>query len=129
MPNHVCNGAALMCSFGAAPANLIILPINRKTTSEQPSGTILDMVPLENIPSFTMCMAPANPAVIAMTAAAMGVPTPAPCVPMTTAPWAPGSPNVTLSGIPTLDQADTLMCDWGGEIAVLEAGQFTQTVS
>ncbi len=128
MPNHVCNGALLMCSFGAAPGNLTILPINRKTTSDQPSATIMDNIPLANIASFAMCMSPANPAVAAAPAA-MGVLTPMSCIPMTTAPWAPGSPNVTLSDIPVIDQADTLMCDWGGVITVVEAGQFTQTVS
>jgi hypothetical protein len=98
-------------------------------TSDQWSATIMDNIPLANIPSFAMCMSPANPEVAAATAAAMGVLTPMPCIPMTIAPWAPGSPNVTLADIPALDQADTLMCDWGGEITVVEAGQFTQTVS
>ena len=129
MPDHVCNGAILMCSFGTAPGALTILPTNRKTTSVQPSATIMDFIPLENIPSFMMCMCAANPEVASATAAAFGVLTPMPCVPMTTMPWAPGSPNTTLSNIPALDQADKLMCDYGGEITVMEAGQITQTVS
>jgi Domain of unknown function (DUF4280) len=115
--------------MGAAPGNLIILPIHRKTTTDQPSGTIMDFIPIVNIPSFGMCMSPANPMVASATAAAMGVLTPMPCVPMTTSPWTPGSPNVTISGIPAIDQADMLMCEWAGLITVNQAGQVTQTVS
>jgi len=89
----------------------------------------MDIIPLENIPSFAMCMCPANPAVAAATAAALGVLTPMPCIPGTVTPWAPGSPNVTLSEIPTIDQADMLMCMWGGMITVSYAGQVTQLVS
>jgi hypothetical protein len=129
MPNHVCNGAILMCSFGMAPGVFTVLPINRKTTSVQPSGTIMDIIPLANIPSFGMCTCPANPVVAAATAAALGVLTPMPCIPGTVTPWAPGSPNVTLSNIPTIEETDTLMCMWGGLITVSYAGQVTQTVS
>ena len=128
MPLHVCNGAILMCSFGMAPGPFTVLPMNRKTTTEQPSATIMDNVPTVNIPSFGACITPSNPAVAAATSAALGVLTPMPCVPVTTAPWAPGSPNVTLSDIPTLEQTDTLMCMWGGVITVVQPGQVKQTI-
>jgi len=129
MPNHVCNTAQLVCTFGMAPSVFVVLPINRKTTSVQPSGTILDNIPMVNIMPFGMCMCPANPMVAAATTAAFGVLTPMPCIPATVTPWAPGSPNVTLSEIPTIDQVDTLTCMWGGVITVAEAGQVTQLVS
>ena len=33
MPQHVCNGAMLMCSFGVAPGQLTVLPVERVMTS------------------------------------------------------------------------------------------------
>ena len=129
MPLHVCNGATLMCSFGVAPGPFTVLPINRKTTTEQPSGTIMDNKPIENIPSFGMCLTPTNPEVASATAAALGVLTPMPCVPATgTTPWTPGSPNVTLGDIPTIEQTDILMCMWLGVISVVQPGQVKQTI-
>jgi len=128
MPQHVCNGAVTMCTFGVAPGSLVILPINRVMTSSQPAATIMDFVPLENVMPFGMCMSPANPEVAAATAAAMGVLTPMPCIPMTVAPWAPGAATVMEAGIPVLDSVSMLMCIWGGEISITEAGQFTENV-
>jgi hypothetical protein len=117
-----------MCTFGVAPGSLVILPINRVMTSSQPAATIMDFVPLENVMPFGMCMSPANPEVAAATAAAMGVLTPMPCIPMTVAPWAPGAATVMEAGIPVLDSVSMLMCIWGGEISITEAGQFTENV-
>jgi hypothetical protein len=66
-----------------------------------------------------MCMSQANPEVAAATAAAMGVLTPMPCVPVTT-PWSPGDPMVTIgpAGFPALDASSKCMCAWGGEITI-----------
>jgi len=70
----------------------------------------------------------ANPEVIAETAAALGVPTPAPCIPMTEAPWVPGSPTVLIANMPALDNSSKLMCTWGGVIQILTPGCFTTMV-
>jgi hypothetical protein len=83
---HVCNGATLMCSFGVAPSVLTVLPLNRTLTSNMPAANIMDHIPMVNIMPFGMCITPSNPAVAAATAAAMGVLTPMPCVPVTPAP-------------------------------------------
>ncbi len=128
MPQHVCNGAVLMCSFGLAPGELTVLPINRVTTSSQPAATIMDYEPLVNIGTFTMCASPANPEVAAATAAAMGVLMPQPCIPVTVAPWTPGVPTVLLGGLPALDNTCQCMCLWGGLIEVTEPGQFTEQI-
>ena len=128
MPQQVCNGATLQCMMGMAPSTLVVLPVNRVNTSEQPDANILDNVPLVNIMPFGMCMSPANPEVAAATAAAFGVLTPMPCVPVTTAPWTPGAATVILAGSPTLDNVSTLMCMWGGVIQVVSPGEFTVNV-
>jgi len=128
MPMHVCNGATLMCSFGVAPSVLTVLPINRTLTSNMPAANIMDHIPMVNIMPFGMCITPSNPAVAAATAAAMGVLTPMPCVPVTPAPWVVGSPTVLLGNMPALNNTSTLMCTWGGVITVVQPGQFTEMI-
>jgi hypothetical protein len=128
MPQHVCNGAMLSCSFGMAPATLTVLPLDRVMTSGQPAATIMDHQPMVNIGSFGMCMSPANPMVIAATAAALGVFTPQPCIPMTQVPWMPGAPTVLVGNKPVLDNTHTCTCLWGGVVQVAQPGQFTEEV-
>lgn len=128
MPQHVCNGALLRCSFGVAPSQLTVLPVNRVNTSSQPAATIMDHQPIVNISPFGMCMSPANPAVAAATAAAFGVLTPQPCIPVTISPWVPGAATVLLGNQPALDNTCTLNCMWGGVIQVAMPGQFTELI-
>lgn len=120
----VCGGALLMCSFGAAPSSLMITPKNMVTTS-MPLANIMDYIPNSNIMPFGMCMSMANPQVAAATAAALGVLTPQPCMPMTAAPWAPGSPTVLIANMPALNNSSKLMCTWGGVIQITSPGQAT----
>jgi Domain of unknown function (DUF4280) len=127
MAQLVCMGALLQCSFGAAPGPLSVLPVNRVLTGT-PAATITDSIPLVNISSFGMCSSPLNPVVIAATAAALGVPTPMPCVPATVSPWLPGSPTVLIGNLPVLDDQSKLMCMWGGLIQITMAGQPTVAV-
>jgi len=123
MSLQVVNGAQLMCSFGAAPSSLVVLPVNRRITSNQPAANIMDYQPMVNIMPFGMCMSIANPQVAAATAAALGVLTPQPCIPMTTSPWTPGSPTVLLANQPALNNISTCMCNWAGVITISDAGQ------
>jgi len=123
MPVQVCMGAMMACSFGAAPASLIVLPLNRVMTSKMPAANIMDNKPIVNIPPFAMCTSMANPTVAAATAAALGVLTPMPCVPVTVAPWAPGSPTVMIANMPALNNTCTLNCMWGGVITISQPGQ------
>lgn len=113
----VCGGAVLQCSFGAAPSVLNVLPA-AKVMSAMALASVLDNLPLVNIAPFAMCSSPANPLVAAATAAALGVLTPMPCIPVTTAPWAPGSPAVLVGGKPALTADSTLICTCGGVIKV-----------
>ncbi len=126
---QVTSGAVLKCSFGETPSELVVLPINRVTAGGLPAGTIEDNKPFLNILPFGMCSSPANPEVIAATAAALGVFTPMPCIPVTeVAPWVPGTPTVTIAGLPALDKNCKLLCAWAGEIMVEEPAQVTVTV-
>lgn len=113
----VCGGAVLMCSFGAAPSTLNVLPAAR-VMSSMALASIMDNVPLVNILPFGMCSSPANPMVAAATAAAMGVLTPMPCIPVIPGPWAPGSPTVLIGGKPALNSDCMLTCAYGGVIKI-----------
>jgi hypothetical protein len=128
MPQHVCNGAMLRCSFGVAPGQLTVLPVNRVNTSSQPAATIMDHVPMANIAPFGACFSIANPTVAAATSAALGVLTPQPCIPVTVSPWVPGAPTVLLGKQPALDNTCTLNCMWAGVITVAMPGQFTELI-
>ena len=128
MPQHVCNGALLTCSFGVAPSQLTVLPVERMMTSSQPAATIMDYQPMVNIAPFGVCFSIANPMVAAATTAALGVLTPQPCIPVTVSPWMPGAPTVLLGGKPALDSTSQVMCMWGGVIQVTVPGQFTESI-
>jgi hypothetical protein len=91
----------------------------------QPDANIAANVPLVNIMPFGMCISPANPAVAAATAAALGVLTPMPCIPVTPSPWVAGAPTVMLAGMPALDNLSTLTCMWGGLIQITRPGELT----
>ncbi len=123
MPMQVVNGAQLMCSFGAAPSSLVVLPVNRVVTENQNAANIMDYVPMVNIMPFGMCMSIANPQVAAATSAALGVLTPQPCIPATASPWTPGAVTVLIANQPALDNISTCMCNWAGVITVANPGQ------
>ena len=122
MAKQVVMGAMMQCSFGVAPSALIVLPASRVMVEGRPAANIMDHKPVVNIPTFGMCTAPTNPAVIAATSAALGVPTPAPCVPVVPAPWAPGSPTVPIGNMPALNDTSKCMCTWAGVISITNPG-------
>jgi len=128
MGQQVCMGAMMQCSFGMAPSSLCVLPTKMVMTSKMPAATIMDHIPLVNVLPFGMCTSPANPMVAAATAAALGVLTPMPCIPMTTAPWVPGSPTVLLGKIPALNASSKCMCNWAGVISITSPGQVTELI-
>jgi Domain of unknown function (DUF4280) len=128
MPIQVTTGATLQCSFGATPSSLAVLPANRVMAGGTPAATIMDHIPIANIPPFGMCSSIANPTVASATTAALGVLTPMPCVPATPAPWLPGAATVLTGGQPALDNMCKLMCLWGGVIQIVNPGQTTVLV-
>lgn len=126
MAQQVCMGAMLECSFGMTPSALLV---ERTVLTTTPAANILDNVPFKNILPFGMCSSLANPTVAAATAAALGVLTPMPCIPVTVeSPWIPGVPNVLIEGVPAVDVNCKLMCLWAGIIQVVQPGQFQVTV-
>ena len=128
MPMQVVNTAQLMCSQGMAPSALVVLPLNRVMSGNQPAANIMDHKPMVNILPFGMCCSPANPVVAAATAAALGVLTPMPCIPATPAPWITGAVTVVHSNAPSLDNTCKLMCMWAGVIQVVVPGQATHII-
>jgi hypothetical protein len=110
-----------------APSTLNVLPVSRVMIEGVPGANIADSAPIVNIPPFGMCTTLTNPTVASATAAALGVLTPMPCVPVT-APWSPGASKTLLGGMPALTQGSTCNCTWGGVIQVTFAGT-TRTLS
>lgn len=124
----VVDGAVLMCSMGTSPSQLVVLPRHQTSGTEKPKATIMDHQPMVNIQPFGMCISPANPQVAAATAAALGVLTPQPCIPMTQTPWAPPNPVVSIGGEPGLDDRGMCNCLWAGVVSITFAGQVINSV-
>lgn len=114
----------MTCSFGMAPSALTVLP-TAGVMSAMPLATIMDNVPMVNILPFGMCTSMANPTVAAATAAALGVLTPMPCVPVCPGPWTPGVSQVMIGGKPALNNQCTLNCTYGGVIQFTNPGCMT----
>jgi hypothetical protein len=128
MPMQVCSGAQISCSMGLAPSAFNATP-KVAAMPAGPPGNVQDCVPFINITPFGLCRSPANPAVASATAAAAGVLTPMPCVPVTPVPWVPGATMVQLNGLPALHDGCTLQCMWAGVISVVTPGQVVVEVS
>ena len=123
MGQLVTMGAMLKCSMGVAPSSLMVIPKGPPTLAPMLAATIMDNLPMANILPFGMCQSPANPMVIAATAAALGVLTPMPCIPVTPAPWVVGAPTVLIGNFPALNNSAKCMCIWGGMIQIVNPGQ------
>jgi hypothetical protein len=126
------NLAKIQCSMAVPPmhpAGLTVTPDKMTTGANQPAANIMDNVVGKNIAPFVMCQAKANPTVIAATAAAMGTPTPAACVPVFPGPWTPGASKTKIKNMPALHSGCTLTCAYGGTVSITMAGQTTITVS
>lgn len=119
----LCTGATLSCSFGIAPVPLSALPASRVMINGRPAGAMTDMAPAVNIPPFGVCSSLSNPTVASATAAALGVLTPMPCIPVPAGPWMNPAPKVLIGGQQAISDSSKLMCAWGGQISVQFAGQ------
>ena len=117
----VLGGAVLQCSFGMMPSVLNVLPLSR-VLSSMPLAAITDCVPMVNIMPFGMCSSISNPTVASATAAAFGVLTAMPCIPVIAGTWVPGSQTVLIGGKPALNQSCKLTCAYGGIIEIKSPG-------
>lgn len=104
------------------PVPLATVPQGTPVTAGAPAATIMNSIPMTNIPTFGMCGTLSNPVVAAATAAKLGAFTPAPCVPAVTAPWTPGASKVMINNQPALHTGCTAMCMWGGLITITSPG-------
>lgn len=132
MPPLVVLGAKIACTMAIPPApvgTLTVLPKNKTMGANVPAANIMDNVVGANIAPFPLCHAPANPTVIAATAAALGTPTPAACVPVFPGPWAPGATKATIGGLPALHVGCTLACAYGGTVTIADPGQYVIQVT
>jgi hypothetical protein len=129
MSEYLTTGCMLTCTFGTAPGIFEALPLPGKEMIEgaMTVATIEEIVPLVNIPSFVMCESLANPEVASATAAAEGVLTPMPCVPVPVSPWEPSSINETYVGIPLATVLSKCACSWAGVISVELPSEFIAT--
>ena len=125
MPKLVVSGAVAACSMGTTPSALTVPPAKRTMAGGLPAAVVTDSTPMANVAPFGMCTTPSNPQVASATSAASGVLTPQPCIPVTAAPWTPGSPSVLIGGTPALTDVCTCMCTWGGVISISNPGQAT----
>lgn len=111
----IIQGTLLKCSFGNAPVPIMVLP-DKKVNSMLPVAVKSDHIPFLNILPFGMCSNPANPMVIAATAAAMGVLTPVPCIPCTVQDWTGACGKVKIKGKEVINMDSRLQCLYGGSI-------------
>jgi len=105
----------IKCSYGSAPMPFVVENPSY-LIEDTPGGTIEDAIPIDNIPMFGQCMCMDNPENAAFDETGVY----APCVPMTEA-WIPDAPTITVQGLPILDKGSKCLCDWGGEITVVDA--------
>ena len=128
MATFVCMGAMLQCSFGMAPSQFMVPDPTRPMVDNKPRANIMDNVPMQNIMPFGMCQSMANPTVASATAAACGVLTPMPCMPVISAPWMPGGQEL-ICNMPALLDNCKLVCMYGGNISVSNPGHTTNVQS
>lgn len=120
MGKFVTNGALLRCTMGVAPVPLTVVGM-RPMCQNMPMANIMDFAPMVNIKPFGVCRSMANPTVASATAAAMGVLTPMPCIPVITGPWSPGGQE-KICNFPALLDNCKCMCAYGGNISITFPG-------
>lgn len=123
----VVTGTPMSCSFGTAPSVFVALPASLTTAMKLMAGTVNDIAPIVNIPPFLLCQSLMNPTVAAATAAALGVLTPMPCLPVIAGPWSPGSSAAKLAKQKALTKGSTCKCAYGGSISFTSAIQMVMT--
>jgi uncharacterized protein DUF4280 len=121
-PLPVVTGAILECAMGTSPSVMMVLPTAKVMVEGRPVARVTDNIPFLNLLPFGMCQSLANPMVIAATAAALGVLTPMPCLPMPVGPWNSPVAKTVAGGQALLGSGGTCTCAFGGSISIKFAG-------
>ena len=116
-------GALMMCSFGTTPASLTVTSQSTILAEGKPVATIQDAAPNINISSCGMCSSLANPQVASATAAALGVLTPQPCIPVVAGTWIATQTKCIINGKPCLTSDANAICSYGGILSIVDSGQ------
>jgi len=127
-PLPVVAGAILECSMGTVPSVMVVLPAGLLVEG-RPAALVTDNIPFLNLLPFGMCKSPANPMVLAATAAALGVLTPMPCLPMPVGPWNSQVKKTTAGGQALLGSGGTCTCAFVGSISIKMAGAMRSTAN
>lgn len=120
MPRLVLAGAKLRCDRGSGTSCLVVDRGGASSSDGHLLATVMDFVGVRSIPSFGTCLSLTNPTVASASAAAQGVLTPMPCVPLVVAPWTPGSAIITVDGMRALTDGSECACQWAGRIKVYQ---------
>ena len=111
-------GSLAKCSFGMAPMPLTFLPTSMTIACGMPVGACTDCIPFLNVPPFALCTSLCNPTTAALTAAALGVLTPGPCIPVPVGMWIPTAPTTMVMTGPVITNSSMLPCAYGGMISI-----------
>jgi hypothetical protein len=127
MPNLVCTGATLRCSYGTATATF---SATGATVSAGAAAGVVSDIATANVPPFGNCMSLNNPAVNSATQAAGGSTlVPQPCMPVVTNDWTSGAAQVTVGPAAALTSSSQCSCSWNGAITVTDPGQSRVTLA
>ena len=122
----VVSGATLKCDKSETGSSVpyMVPPMNMTKGDGAEAATEMEFVPMAMIPSWGMCSKTnsANPMVASLTAAALGTPTPAPCIPVIVAPWSGASGTVKIKSKAALHKGSTCKCMWTGTISIDDPG-------
>ncbi|MCL1823004.1 MAG: DUF4280 domain-containing protein [Oscillospiraceae bacterium] len=117
------SGANIMCTMGTAPGVLTATSQVKTLIGGAPAATVQDAAPIANIAPCGLCTSLANPQVASATAAALGVLTPMPCIPVPAGIWLCAGKTALISGIPGLSTDAKLICSYAGSISIISPGQ------
>lgn len=120
MPLLVTSGAMLRCSQGTSHSILAVAASRGVNVGGAKVATVADNQPYANIQPFGLCLSAANPAVAGALTRGLSNP---PCVPLTAAPWFPGSASVRAANLAVINTTCRCLCNWGGEISVITPAQ------
>ena len=112
----VAAGAQLSCPFGTVAVPLVVPPATRVQMGGVVPSRLPDDLGGMNMAGFGLCSSLGNPAVLAATAAAMGVLTPMPCTPVIVTPWLSPVQDVEAGGMMVVKAPASCMCAWGGTV-------------